>query len=156
MCLSGATCLPAVCCFSELALFPLKCVGLLQSGHHHFIECNSLWYSWKIAYFVCERSNWLIFFNSWWYNVERKEADKQLLLPGNPQGTFLVRESAGKIYQESKYGTQIKTETWRNLKPLLNKHQITEVFSSVTRGCHGRDRMVVGFTTTCAISAYHH
>ena len=24
------------------------------------------------------------------------------------------------------------------------------------RGCHGRDRMVVGFTTTCAISAYHH
>ena len=21
---------------------------------------------------------------------------------------------------------------------------------------HGRDRMVVGFTTTCAISAYHH
>jgi hypothetical protein len=24
------------------------------------------------------------------------------------------------------------------------------------RGCHGRDRMVVGFTTTCAISVYHH
>ena len=24
------------------------------------------------------------------------------------------------------------------------------------RGCHGHDRMVVGFTTTCAISAYHH
>ena len=26
----------------------------------------------------------------------------------------------------------------------------------VIRGCHGCDRMVVGFTTTCAISAYHH
>jgi hypothetical protein len=25
-----------------------------------------------------------------------------------------------------------------------------------TRGLRGRDRMVVGFTTTCAISAYHH
>jgi len=25
-----------------------------------------------------------------------------------------------------------------------------------SRGCRGRDRMVVGFTTTCAISAYHH
>ena len=25
-----------------------------------------------------------------------------------------------------------------------------------TRGCRGRDRMVVGFTTTYAISAYHH
>ena len=24
------------------------------------------------------------------------------------------------------------------------------------RGCRGRDRMVVGFTTTCVISAYHH
>jgi len=23
-------------------------------------------------------------------------------------------------------------------------------------GCCGRDRMAVGFTTTCAISAYHH
>jgi len=23
-------------------------------------------------------------------------------------------------------------------------------------GRHGRDRMVVGFTTTCTISAYHH
>jgi len=23
-------------------------------------------------------------------------------------------------------------------------------------GCRGRYRMVVGFTTTCAISAYHH
>ncbi|KAJ8306334.1 hypothetical protein KUTeg_016879 [Tegillarca granosa] len=32
----------------------------------------------------------------WWYNVDRKEADKQLLLPGNPTGTFLVRESADK------------------------------------------------------------
>ena len=25
-----------------------------------------------------------------------------------------------------------------------------------TRGRRGRDRMIVGFTTTCAISAYHH
>ena len=24
------------------------------------------------------------------------------------------------------------------------------------RGCHSRDRMVVEFTTTCALSAYHH
>jgi hypothetical protein len=30
-------------------------------------------------------------------------------------------------------------------------------FSSVsTGGRRGRDRMVVGITTTCAISAYHH
>jgi hypothetical protein len=24
------------------------------------------------------------------------------------------------------------------------------------KGCHGHDRMVVEFTTTCAISVYHH
>jgi hypothetical protein len=26
----------------------------------------------------------------------------------------------------------------------------------LNRGCHGHDRMVVGFTTTCVISVYHH
>jgi len=26
----------------------------------------------------------------------------------------------------------------------------------IGRDCYGRDHMVVGFTTTCAISAYHH
>jgi hypothetical protein len=26
----------------------------------------------------------------------------------------------------------------------------------IDRGHRGRDRMIVGFTTTCAISAYHH
>ena len=30
-----------------------------------------------------------------------------------------------------------------------------EDFSSLDRGRRGRDRMVVGFTTTYAISAYH-
>jgi hypothetical protein len=28
--------------------------------------------------------------------------------------------------------------------------------SELKRGCRGCDHMVVGFTTTCAISAYHH
>jgi hypothetical protein len=30
------------------------------------------------------------------------------------------------------------------------------MFLHKIRGCHERDRMVVGFTTTCAISAYYH
>jgi hypothetical protein len=29
-------------------------------------------------------------------------------------------------------------------------------FQFLNRGCRGRDRIVVGFTTICAISAYHH
>ena len=27
---------------------------------------------------------------------------------------------------------------------------------TITGGCHDRDCMLVGFTTTCAISAFHH
>ncbi|BFY99542.1 hypothetical protein BsWGS_02582 [Bradybaena similaris] len=30
----------------------------------------------------------------WWFEYDRKESDKMLLLPGNPQGTFLVREAS--------------------------------------------------------------
>ena len=32
----------------------------------------------------------------------------------------------------------------------------SEAYSLCVRGCRGRDRMVVGFTTTYAISACHH
>ena len=44
MCLGGATCLPADCCFSELALnHPVKRVGLVQSEpHHHLIESHDI------------------------------------------------------------------------------------------------------------------
>jgi len=34
--------------------------------------------------------------------------------------------------------------------------EICEFIKDGSEGCCGRDRMVVGFTTTCAISAYHH
>jgi len=30
------------------------------------------------------------------------------------------------------------------------------IFQLTNRGHRGRDHMVVGFTTTCAINAYHH
>jgi len=33
---------------------------------------------------------------SWWFSIDRREADKQLMLPGNPRGTFLIRNSGGK------------------------------------------------------------
>jgi len=31
-----------------------------------------------------------------------------------------------------------------------------QILAFLTKGSHGRDRMAVGFTTTYAISAYHH
>ena len=51
--------------------------------------------------------------------------------------------------------------TFRNLL-LMTKYTNSENVKSVynvnvfLRGRRGRDRMVVGFTTTCAISTYHH
>ena len=36
-------------------------------------------------------------------------------------------------------------------------HNINQITANVIyRGRRGRDRMVIGFTTTCAISAYHY
>jgi hypothetical protein len=54
ICRGGATCLPADCCLSELALkHPTKRIRLVESGYHHLFECNlfSPWYSWKIVRF---------------------------------------------------------------------------------------------------------
>ena len=43
------------------------------------------------------------------------------------------------------------------LQTLLSLWHITFLNSyNITRGSHGCDHMVVGLTTTCAISAYHH
>jgi hypothetical protein len=49
--------------------------------------------------------------------------------------------------------------TWK--KPLTCCKSLTNLSHNVnsivlTRDRHGRGRMVVGFTTTCVISAYHH
>ena len=40
------------------------------------------------------------------------------------------------------------------IKNILYGH--TFVYTKLYDGHHDRDRMVVGFTTACAISAYHH
>jgi hypothetical protein len=43
-------------------------------------------------------------------------------------------------------------------KVVSNTPQIDEVYSVINlmKGCHGCDRIVAGFITTYAISAYHH
>jgi len=40
--------------------------------------------------------------------------------------------------------------------PVFNFFAITMISNALVGGRRGRDRMVVGFTITCAISAYHH
>jgi hypothetical protein len=59
-CQSGASCLPADCYSMSLHYNnPTKSVGLLQSGHHHFIKCNlfSPWYSWQIAHLALKNNH---------------------------------------------------------------------------------------------------
>ena len=41
------------------------------------------------------------------------------------------------------------------MEMIRNNRIVTQALLSY-RGCCGRDRIVVGFTTTCSISAYHH
>ena len=43
---------------------------------------------------------------------------------------------------------------WCNIGMINYKERGIRLFEGW--GCHGRDHMVVGFTTTYAISAYHH
>ena len=38
----------------------------------------------------------------------------------------------------------------------VNTNEVFILITAYIRGRRGRDRMVVGFTTTCAISAYYH
>jgi len=56
-------------------------------------------------------------------------------------------------------------ETYNKVRELLQPLQNQGILSSnisycfawcTNRGCRDRDRMVVGFTTSCAKSAYHH
>jgi hypothetical protein len=56
--------------------------------------------------------------------------------------------SASEIWSYKKGGLGWQVPYKRNLL-----HLYTTIYSM---GCRGRDRMVVGFTTTYAISAYHH
>jgi hypothetical protein len=50
---------------------------------------------------------------------------------------------------------EVDDQKTKYLQHFINKHD-TIVSIKLTRDHHGRDRMVVGFTTTYAISAYHH
>ena len=44
----------------------------------------------------------------------------------------------------------------RNLLLIRVADTVKKYILLIARGRRGCDRMVVGFTTTCAISAYHH
>lgn len=38
---------------------------------------------------------------SWWFECDRKKADRLLAMPGNGEGTFLVRKSSGEIFSQN-------------------------------------------------------
>jgi hypothetical protein len=57
-----------------------------------------------------------------------------------------------RIYEVIHHWFIYKEKEGRNIRKYINNIIVTAV--PVER--RGRDRMIVGFTTTCAISAYHH
>jgi hypothetical protein len=44
----------------------------------------------------------------------------------------------------------------RVIYPLFCSNKGTNLYLHISRGRHGHDRVVIGFTTTYAIGAYHH
>jgi hypothetical protein len=67
----------------------------------------------------------------------------------------IFNSAALQLYSSEKYYSYIQVSSIT----AIFKSAVLQLFSSeqqLIRGHHGGDRMVVGFTTTCAISAYHH
>ncbi|BFZ16711.1 hypothetical protein BsWGS_19750 [Bradybaena similaris] len=59
----------------------------------------------------------------WWFEYDRKESDKMLLLPGNPQGTFLVREATDK----SSYVLSVRDSDKANGEPCVKHYRIRKM-----------------------------
>ncbi|CAL1528118.1 unnamed protein product [Lymnaea stagnalis] len=59
----------------------------------------------------------------WWFEFDRKESDKMLLLPGNPQGTFLVREATDK----SSYVLSVRDSDKANGDPCVKHYRIRKM-----------------------------
>ena len=71
---------------------------------------------------------WFIFV-SWWFDSDRKEAELMLLLPGNSNGTFLVREAHGQ-YTNTPVKQQQQQRRRRQQWRLRFKFQISFTFFS--------------------------
>ena len=63
-----------------------------------------------------------------------------------------------KRLKQAKEEAQAEIDGYRKLREdQYQKYEKSVSFHYIiNRGRHGHDRIVVGFTTTCAISAYHH
>jgi len=81
------------------------------------------------------------------------------VLVWSPEICF-IEELASKIITTSlSFGEAVAANADLKLKKSIWQKHIAQCLAVITymhRGRRGRDRMVVGFTTTYAISAYHH
>ena len=85
----------------------------------------------------------LIFVLNKLYRNLRINADKYSLISPIIAAEEIVSSHSGQIVITTKIKQHIYIFT-------------TFIYPSTSRGIRGRDRMVVGFTTTYAISPYHH
>lgn len=61
----------------------------------------------------------------WWFDFDRKESDKMLLLPGNQLGTFLVRESQDKV----SYVLSVRDSDKQNGDPCVKHYRVRKMDS---------------------------
>ncbi|NP_001191506.1 Src tyrosine kinase 1 [Aplysia californica] len=59
----------------------------------------------------------------WWFEFDRKESDKMLLLPGNPRGTFLVREATDK----STYVLSVRDNDKASGEPCVKHYRVRKM-----------------------------
>jgi hypothetical protein len=144
-----------------------KITGCMSYNHMTFTYCNLIGYFMYIA-FVNLYRNWEV--GGHVYKIN-------LLFRGHQMGHYVQSYTKIKIWQYSQLKNQHISSCFSFQYFLViftseNQYICTcygiwlMVFSAtfnniklsyiVTGSRHGRDRMVVGFTTTSAISAYHH
>ena len=127
-----ATCLPVDCCFSELTLWKANSVcGLVQSEPHHHLIRYKLFSPWKLL--IVKKTI-----------TQKTSLTRHFFLM---KCLYEARKVSGHVYVWWWYWFSISVS-------IPFAFQILEMFRHWDR--LGLDHMVVGITTTYAISGYHH
>jgi len=115
--------------------------------------------------FLAHRVKWwnvtVYVFNSWWFSIDRRDADKQLMLPGNPRGTFLIRVSGGmycihtgRLCQSSLnvYTMTCRHTIWLDVC-FVSAHSFSRVcFTFITHLLNGRVMQSVRCVSVCVFA----
>ncbi|XP_046562726.1 tyrosine-protein kinase SRK2-like [Haliotis rubra] len=107
----------------------------VKTGHQGYIPSN----------YVCKDDD-SPQAQDWWFNFDRKDSDKMLLLPGNKVGTFLVRESTGEDSHRVCLLSVSPKRTFTNMLDLIDHYRkSTDGLCTVLAEACPRIRPIVHF-----------